>query len=366
MDVTPLLGRPTGVGAFCSGLLEGLAGRHDLSVTAFAVSWRRRHQIEDQVPPGVTVSQRAMPARPLHRAWQWSNHPSVERFIGRTDVVHGTNFVVAPTRWAARVVTVHDLTPVRFPELCDRSSLSYPALVRRALRDGAWVHTHSAYVAEEVVEVLGANPERVRWIHPGIPPMPPGDAGKARSFLPAGTSRYVLAIGTIEPRKDLPSLVRAFDTLAGQRDDLALILAGPPGWGSDELDRAVAMARHGPRIVQTGWVDADTLAGLLRSANVLAYPSVYEGFGFPPLQAMKAGIPVVATRAGSLPEVLRSAAALVPVGDPVALAEALASVIDSSDVHAELVAQGHKHVERYSWIRCAEEMDQMYRAAADR
>ncbi|MHB8219230.1 MAG: glycosyltransferase family 4 protein [Acidimicrobiales bacterium] len=366
VDATPLLGRPTGVGAFCSGLLEGLAGRHDLSVAAFAVSWRRRHQIENQVPPGVTVAQRAMPARPLHHAWRWSNHPSIERFIGHADVVHGTNYVVAPTRRAARIVTVHDLTPVRFPELCDEASLSYPALVRRAVRGGAWVHTHSAYVADEVVEVFGADPDRVRRVHPGVPPMPPGDSGVARRFLPAGTSRYVLAIGTIEPRKDLPTLVRAFDELAGERDDLALVLAGPPGWGADKLDGATAVARHRSRIVLTGWVDVNTLSGLLHAATVLAYPSIYEGFGFPPLQAMTTGVPVVATRAGSLPEVLGNAAALVPVGDPVSLAESLARVLDSDDVRADMVARGHEHVARFSWSRCAEELDQMYRAAAGR
>jgi len=363
VDATPLLGQPTGVGAFCAGVLEGLADCEQLIVSAFAVSWRRRHQIVDKVPEGVRVSQRAMPARPLHQAWRWSNHPSVERFVGRVDVVHGTNFVVAPTRRAARVVTVHDLTPVRFPELCDRSSLMYPALVRRALRGGAWVHTHSAYVAQEVVDVLGADPERVRWVHPGVPRMPEGDPSAARKFLPQGTSRYVLAIGTIEPRKGLPNLIRAFDAIADQHEGLALMLAGPAGWGAVEVNEAIDGAHHRSRVVLTGWVGEGTLAGLLRSASVLAYPSIYEGFGFPPLQAMGADVPVVATQAGSLPEVLGDAASLVPVGDPHALAEALSSVLDSDEVRSYLVARGRENFERFTWGRCAAGLEQVYRSA---
>ena len=113
----------------------------------------------------------------------------------------------------------------------------------------------------------------------------------------------------------------------------------------------------------TGWVDESTLAGLLRSASVLAYPSVYEGFGFPPLQAMAADVPVVATRAGSLPEVLGDAASLVPVGDSAALAEALSNVLESEDVRSQLVARGRENVERFSWSQCAAGLEQLYRSA---
>ncbi|MHB1787921.1 MAG: hypothetical protein ACYCVN_00460 [Acidimicrobiales bacterium] len=117
VDATPLLGSSTGVGKFCSGALSGLAARQDLAVGAFAVTWRRRHALGARVPPGVTVLDRAMPARPLHAAWRHGDLPPLEWFIGRQDVVHGSNFVVPPTSSAARVVTVHDLTVLRFPEL---------------------------------------------------------------------------------------------------------------------------------------------------------------------------------------------------------------------------------------------------------
>jgi hypothetical protein len=172
LDATPLLGTPTGVGVFCLGALGALGERRDLDVRAFAVSWRRRAGIEATLPVGVTASQRPMPARPLHAMWAGRDWPPLELFIGPVDVVHGTNFVVPPTRRAAAVVSVHDLTPLHHPELCNPATLAYPGLIRRALARGAWVHADSAFVGGEVIEAFGADPDRVRVVAPGVPPLP--------------------------------------------------------------------------------------------------------------------------------------------------------------------------------------------------
>ena len=366
LDATPLLGHPTGVGNFCAGALSGLGGRGDLDVVAFAVSWRRRGEIGPLVPAGVSVARRPMPARPLHALWSRGAFPPVEWFIGNADVVHGTNFVVPPTRSARRVVTVHDLTTVRFPELCDAATLRFPALIRRAVAEGAWVHTPSQFVAGEVIEAFAVAPERVRAVHSGIPPLDPPPAAPGRApgaGLPAGTGRYVLAVGTAEPRKDLPGLVVAFDALAADRRDLALVLAGADGWGAAALDEAVAASAFSSRIVRHGWVSGPTAPRCSRDAAVLAYPSLYEGFGFPPLEAMAAGVPVVATRVGALPEVLGDAAALVAAGDTDALAGALAGILDSTERADALVAAGRRQAGQFGWDRCAEGLAALYRDA---
>ncbi len=364
VDATPLLGRPTGVGAFCAGLLLGLAGCDDLEVHAFAVSWRRRHGIAALLPEGVTQVGRPMPARPLQAAWSRGETPPLEWFTGRTDVVHGTNFVAPPARRAARVLTVHDLTTVKYPELCDAPTLAFPRLIRRAVSRGAFIHTPSAYVADEVRETFGADGDRVFAVHSGVPPLPAPDLDAARDLLPSDTTAYVLAVGTAEPRKDLPGLVRAFSAIASERSGLALVLAGPEGWGSGTLAAALSASPARDRVVRTGWIPDATLAGLLAGAAVLAYPSLYEGFGFPPLQAMAAGVPVVATLAGALPEVLGDAAVLVAPRDADALAAALASVLDDATRRDSLVCAGSARAAQFTWARCAAGLDAVYHRAA--
>ncbi len=373
VEATALLGVQTGVGRFCGAALGALAGRRDVAVRAFAVSWRRRHHLRPVLPAGVEARQRAMPARPLLAAWRRGLDLPVEWWVGRCDVVHGTNFVVPPARRAARVVTVHDLTTVRYPELCDGPTRQFPDLVRRALAEGAWVHTPSVAVADEVVADLGADPARVRAVHHGLPPLAAPAPGSIAQHLPLpeGTHRYILSVGTVEPRKDHPLLVAAFDELAARFDDLALVLVGPDGWGASALDEALARCRARHRVVRTGYLPDPVLARAMAEATALAYPSRYEGFGFPPLEAMARGVPVVATAVGALPEVLADGAALVPPSDQSSLTAALAAVVEGRDPAggpvSALVERGRRRAASFSWDACADGLVGLYRlAAADR
>jgi glycosyltransferase involved in cell wall biosynthesis len=368
LDATPLLTTRAGVGEFCWRALQALAPRADLRVGAFAVSWRRRHGIRSQLPTGVAVLDRPMPARPLHWSWSYWPFPPIELFIGRTDVVHGTNFVVPPAWRAATVVTVHDLTPVHFPHLVEPATLAFPGLIKKALRRGAWVHTPSQFVAQEVIDVFGASPERVRVVHLGVVPRPVPAAGAQRAGWagrPEWVQEYVVAVGTVEPRKDLPTLVRAFGAIARGRPGLALVIAGPDRWGSPQLDEAVAASVVRDQIVRLGWVEEDVRDALVAGARALAYPSLYEGFGFPPLEAMAAGTPVVTTRSGALPEVLGDAAYFVEVGDSDALAEALERLVDDDGLRQDLVRRGLQRAALYRWEACADGLAALYRDAAD-
>jgi glycosyltransferase involved in cell wall biosynthesis len=360
LDATPLLGTRSGVGTFTACALDALAARPDLDLMAYAVSWRRRHGLVGLLPSGVTILDRPMPARPMNVAWRWTPGPAIEWWSGGLDVVHGTNFVVPPARRAARIVSVHDLTPLRFPELCQDATRHYPALIRRALATGAFVHTDSDFVAQEVIESFGAPPDRVRTVYLGVPAMSVA-AREPSVGVPGG--RFILAVGTVEPRKDYPTLVRAFDSLASTRPDLELVIVGADGWGREALDAALDRVRHRDRIVRMGWIGDARRDALLRAATVLAYPSRYEGFGLPPLEAMVAGTPVVATAAGALPEILGDGARLVPVGDADALAAALAGVVDDDDIRADLVARGHRRAAAFSWSACADGLAKLYRDA---
>lgn len=359
LDAGPLLGPRTGVGHVTARLFEELSARRDVEVRGFVISRTGRRDVEALLPPGVTAGTSPLPARIAHALWARVPWPTVELWTGRVDVVHSPNFVAPPAR-APVVVSVHDVAFVHSPELCRPEAAALVPLLRRAIARGVVIHTGSDFVAAEIREMFDLPAERVVRVYSGIAGSAlAGDAADGRAL--AGGDRYVLALGTIEPRKGLPGLVRAFDGLAARDRELRLVVAGPDGWGVDAYDDAVAAAHHGDRIVRLGYVTDRQRVDLLAGARVLAYPSLYEGFGHPPLEAMRAGVPVVTTRAGSLPEVLGDAALFVDAGDDTALAEALSRVLSDDALRAELVVRGHARVEQFPWSRAADDFVALYR-----
>ncbi|CAN5240215.1 glycosyltransferase family 1 protein [soil metagenome] len=363
-DVTALYSARTGVGVFTEEVLARLAARSGIDVTAYAVTWRGRGRLPALVPPGVRTARGPMAAQPLRRLWRRGDWPTIEWWTGPAEVVHGPNFVVPPTRRAGRLATVHDLTPVHFPDLSTADTLQYPQLIRRALESGAHLHAVSRFVATEVIDVFGADPERVHVVANGVSTSVEGcDAVRGREL--AGGPRYVRALGAVEPRKDLPGLVRAFDAAAADDDDLRLVVAGPDGWDRGAFTAAVEAARHRTRLVRHGWVGGKARADLLAGASVFAYPSRYDGFGLPPLEAMAAGVPVVTTTAGALPETVGDAAVLVAPGDSDALAGALSRVLADEGLRTVLVERGRARARGFSWEACADGLVAVYERLCD-
>lgn len=358
LEATALLGEKSGVGQFVMGAISGLNSLPGVDLSAFAVTWRRRGQLVERLPNGVRSSGLPMPARPLNRLWSSIDFPPVELFLGKIDIVHGTNFVVPPTIFAKRVVTVHDLTPLRFPELCRAEVLVFPRLVKRAIDRGAIVHTPSEFVRSEVIDLLGGDPDRVVAVAHGVSEVAKDVVRKP----PKDTSgRYLLAVGTIEPRKDYVTLLRAFDRVSESHPELRLVIAGGRGWGFEEFKTELARTKNRGRVDYVGYVDDARRTELLTGASVFVYPSIYEGFGFPPLEAMASSVPVVATRAGAIEEVVGDAALLCEVGDVLGLADAIDSVLNGSALGSRLVSNGQTRVKQFTWQRTAEGLLSIYR-----
>ena len=312
VDVTPLLGRVTGVGQSVQGLLDALP----------------------EAAPGVEVARweltrRSVPVPPrvLVRLWARFDRPRGDRWLPDADVVHGTNFVVPPGRRPASV-TVHDCWCARSPGSCDPTIAAATATVQRAVDRGVWVHVSTGTLADEVRERYGA--ERVRVVPFGVPPV--------AEVAPLDRPPYVLALGRSDHRKGHDVLTEAMRELPG----VELVIAGGESW-----------------------VDDTTRARLLRGATALAFPSRYEGFGFPVLEAMSVGVPVVATAVGGVPEVAGDAALLVPADDPGALAAALRTATGDDAERARLIAAGHERVTHFSWDAHAHGMADLWRTALE-
>jgi glycosyltransferase involved in cell wall biosynthesis len=362
VDGTPLLGQRTGVGEVTRGLLDALAARDDVAPVAYALTWRGRDALGAEVPDGVRVATARFPARVARELWdRGSAWPAAEHWTGPVDVVHALNYVAPPAQ-AAVIAAVHDLTFVRFPELCTPDTLRYPGLIRRSIARGATIQTGSEFTAAEIRDEFGLSADRVAVVPWGLAPVTGGNPTAGIAL--AGGPRYVLALGTIEPRKNVPGLVRAFDGVAAEDADVRLVAAGPDGWDQDAFERALDTAQHRDRIVRLGYVTDAQRRDLLAGATVFAYPSRYEGFGLPPLEAMAAGVAVVATTAGSLPEVLGDAAALVDPSSEDELADALLHVLTDDAWRATLVTRGREQAARYSWGATAEQLVRLYRRVA--
>ncbi|HST64100.1 MAG TPA: glycosyltransferase family 1 protein [Mycobacteriales bacterium] len=357
LDATPLLGPRTGVGRYVEHLIRELAARGDLDLVATAFTLRGAGALPAAVPPAVQVRHRPAPARALQAAWDRLELPPVEWLAGRADVVHGTNFVLPPLRRAAGVLTVHDLSYLRYPETVTAASLRYRSLVPRGLRRAAVVLTPSHAVAAEVRDEYGLG-DRVRATPLGV-----DDDWFAATPLPAAElaarglpERYLLFVGSVEPRKGLPTLLAALRELHGADPDTPpLVLAGPPGWGP-ALETAQLPAGA---VVSAGYLESADLRRLVAGAELLAFPSVYEGFGLPPLEAFATGVPVVASDLPVVREVTGELAALAPVGDAAALAAALRATLDRPGDPAGRRTRAR----RFSWASCAAATAEAYRIA---
>jgi len=354
MDVTALLGPTTGVGQMVKQLAARLPRYPSVELTGLLVSWRGRSRLGQVIPPGWAMKPLPLPARLTHDSWRRFDRPRLRGF----DLVHGPNYVVPPTDTGVRLVTVHDLTAWRYPELVDHHSRHYPVHLRRALAEGAHIHAVSHFVGQELQHELGVDPDRIHVVRNGFEAVPPGDRDRGRSLV---GSPYVLAVGTIEPRKDYVTLIRAMAAIWPIIPDVKLVIAGTDGWGREDLDAVVTRFGAGDRVRCLGYVSDPVKADLLAGAELLALPSVYEGFGLPILEAMHAGVPVVSTYAGAIPEVAGRAAVLVEPRDPSALAGALLSVLEDRELRRQLAEAGRRQIVGYSWDRTAEELIDVYR-----
>jgi glycosyltransferase involved in cell wall biosynthesis len=323
LDVSSVPPSPAGAGRYSIDLAAALARRDDVDVTFVA----RRGDADrwTALAPRGGVHAVAPASRPGRLAWEQARLPRVLRKLPVT-VHHSPHYTMPESAALPRVVTIHDLTFFDHPEWHERSKAP---VFRRATRVAARHADALICVSRVTADRLAAlcPPQgSVHVIPHGVAdrfsPVP-GDDNAVLGHLGVRPP-YVAFVGTLEPRKDLPTLVQAFDRVAAAHPDLSLVLAGFDGWGTKSLGRAIAGASHGERILRTGYLPDGVVPALLRHAAAVAYPSLEEGFGLPALEALACGAPLVTTTGSAMEEVVAGAALLVGPGD----ADALAGVID--------------------------------------
>jgi glycosyltransferase involved in cell wall biosynthesis len=353
VDVTPLSRPRTGIGNYFRGMLAGLAevgeGRHEL--VAFGPSGPfGRTQIRESLD-GIPLDLR-VPLLPRAHAWRvaWSRlgRPAVERFVGPLDVFHFSDWMYPPQRGGLRATTIHDLVPLRFPDWVEPETLRMhgPKYVHAAQTCDR-IFVNSAFTRGEVVELLEVPEERVVVAHPGIDPQFRADGERADLGGP-----YVLAVGTLEPRKNLPALAEAFALVRKRHRELTLAVAGLEGWEDRSLEA------EGIRLL--GYVSDEELARLYRGAATFAYPSRFEGFGIPVVEALASGVPAVVSSHRSLDEASGDAALRADPDEPRAFAAALEWALEAG---SQIREHGLAHAARFTWRACGEAVLAGYESA---
>jgi len=317
--------------------------------------------------PGAAAVQRSRwsTGRPAVRVvWEQCVQPFVLRRLG-ADLAHGPVFVAPLAAPCPVVVTVHDLSFVRFPRLFRPANRLYlGALTRLSARRARRVIAVSAHAADETAHLLGVPRARIDVVYHGVDPQfRPLPAETVQRFRAAAglPERFVLFLGTLEPRKNLVRLVEAFARL---RDPaLKLVIAGGRGWYDEEVHARVEALELNDRVVFPGYVPAEDLPLWYNAAAVFAFPSLYEGFGMPVLEAEACGTPVLTSNCSALPEAAGDGALLVDPLQVEAIAAGLERLFHDETLRGELRQRGLAHAARFTWQQTAAETVAVYRRA---
>jgi glycosyltransferase involved in cell wall biosynthesis len=366
--------QPVGAGHYILQLALGLSARSDVDLVLCS-----RTGDTDRWAPLVSpgdLHATAPGARPLRLAWEQLRLGPMVTASGAS-VHHGPHYTMPRRTGIPSVVTVHDLSFFDEPRWHERSKvLLFRRAITRAAREAAVVVCPSQVTAEALHRWCQVDAEVVVVPH-GVDTLrfrpeetSPGADEARLAALDSRLTRgrpLVVFVGTLEPRKDVPTLVAAFSTVADRHTEALLVLAGGRGWGADAIDDAVASTGLSGRIVRTGYVGDEEIPALLRAATTVVYPSLYEGFGLPALEALACGSPLITTQGTAMEEVAGASAVLVPPGDADALAGALdAALTGSGDDRAgsERRTLGFAIVDRHTWEQSTDLHIAAYRMAA--
>jgi glycosyltransferase involved in cell wall biosynthesis len=358
LDYRPALRQRTGVGEFArslgTALLRELAATDRL--TLFSSSWKDR--LPPSSLPGAEVVDSRIPVRLLNFLWHRAQWPPVEFLAGPVDVAQSLHPLLLPARRAVRFVTIHDLDFLDHPERTSAEiRRDYPALARRHASRADGVLVPSAYTASQVVSRLGVAADRVTVFPPFIPSAQP------RAEPPRGGP--VLFVGTLEPRKNVAGLLAAYERLVASHADMPqLVLVGRVPHAEEAALSAAAAANS--RIELRGYLPDKERARLYQVASMLVLPSFEEGFGIPVVEAMAAGVPVVVSNRGSLPEIAGGAGLVVDPDDPAALASAMLRVLTDRALRQRMIVAGFDRMRRLDPAAAARRVLDAYRAAVDR
>lgn len=371
IDYSPATEQGGGIGRYVRDLVTALA-RHDqhndYRLFVAGVKAGQRHPLGK--PPGVNFRWCPTPLSTewLARLWQRARLPiPVNIWTGALDLYHATDFVLPPVATRTRtLLTVHDLSFIRAPETASPNLRAYlKQVVPRSVRRADHILADSAATKADLIALYGTAADKISVLLSGVsdhftPVRDTAQIAAVRARYHIGDGPYILDVGTVQPRKNFERLIRIMATLPPTLDTVQLVIVGGRGWLQGPIYQAVTDLKLEKRVIFTGFaVDAD-LPALYSGAQLLAYPSLYEGFGLPILEAMRCEVPVLSANTSSLPEVAGDAALLVDPTDSEAIRAGLIALLTDADLRARLIDAGRRQAQPFTWDRAAAQLANIY------
>lgn len=367
IDIQPAIAQRAGVGRYTKSLVENIGSckteQDDIRLCFFDF---KRQGMPFQAPDTDFCGISWCPGRVAQKAWKTVGWPPYNWFSGPADVFHFPNFIIPPLTHGRKLVTIHDVSFLRFPEAAEPKNLRYlTTQIHRTLDRADLILTDSVFSAQEMQELLQVPAERIRPIHLGLEPVsrsPSHDDLQEMRHRFGLNKPYLLFVSTLEPRKNIPFLIDSFERM--DKFDGDLVLCGMTGWKFEPILERIQSSPRAASIRYLQYVDDGWMPALYAAAECFVFPSLYEGFGFPPLEAMQQGTPVLSSRSGSLPEVLGTAACYAGIDDPSTWAEATWALLTDTEQRQRLRTAGLEHVQGFDWRKTARQTWAAYVEAA--
>ncbi|MBD2337784.1 glycosyltransferase family 4 protein [Calothrix sp. FACHB-156] len=378
VDATPVEPKPSGVGFYVANLihsLDALQAEENFQLEIIyqpgLKKWLRRDfSFPDSLKSYSHLHLLPLPVRLSDLLFKLKFKPSLtyfEKYFGTPDIVHGTNYTVYPCSQSLKVMNIYDLTFIKYPDYIDSVVTAYTERVKRCLSWTDLILTISESSKKDIVEYLQVEPQKVYVTPLASRYYPDYLSDEAAQTLEPEvkydfSQPYLLFVSTIEPRKNINAIISAFNYLKEKHKiEHQLVLIGKKGWRYEPIFTAIESSPWREQIHHLDYLSNELVALFYSKADVFVYPSHYEGFGLPVLEAMTLGAPVVCANSSSLPEVTGKAALLIEPDEPMHLAEAILKVISDSQLRQELIKLGKERANLFSWEKTARETLKAYR-----
>ena len=366
LDYQPAVTQRAGIGRYTRVLAEQLPTlmSPEDSLKLFYFDFKGKGEQPSSLSSNVSVKRfRLCPGAIMQKLWSYCSFPSFDMLAGDADIYHFTNFLSRPVNKGKVVATIHDMSFLRYPEFTEEKNLAYLTRgIKKTIDATDAIITVSKFSAEEIEYFFPSAKGKTFYSHLGI----------AQNFSPSSVEEikavrqkyklerpYIITVGTIEPRKNHLLLVDAFEQIAAQGIDLVVV--GGIGWKSDKIMERLTTSKFTSQIHILNHLGDGELPALYSGATIFALPSYYEGFGFPPLEAMGCGVPVVSAPGGSLQEVIGDAGIIVETYNADAWAKELTRAITDTELRKSLINKGLSHIKKFTWDKTVSDTLNIYK-----